>query len=93
MRNASKNTIKRVMRKALFDRKHKGLFYDIGNELAHNFYKRYHLFNEIGAQIYRMSKGKICNRELVGVGKYTKYELDRATATIKFGEELKIREI
>lgn len=73
MRNASKNTIKRVMRKALFDQHHKSMYYDIGDELAHPLYSRYHLFNEVGAQIYTMSKGKICNRSCDGIEKYSKY--------------------
>lgn len=32
--------------------------------------KEYFLFNEVGAQIYRMSKGKICNRGMKGSNKY-----------------------
>ena len=69
MRNASKNTIKRVMRKALFDQKFKDSYFHPmfkGPET----YASYFLFNEIGAQIFRMSKGKICNRGLIGIEKY-----------------------
>jgi len=36
-------------------------------------YPNYFLFNEIGAQIYRMSKGKICNREPKGYKKHYKF--------------------
>jgi len=72
MRNASKNTIKRVMRKALFDQTQKGGYFypSYGDEPG--LRGAYFRFNEIGAQIYRMSKGKICNRGLVVVGKYLK---------------------
>ena len=67
MRNASKNTIKRVMRKAAYDLSI-GFYYQI--EEDDSFYKRYFLFNDVGAQIFRMSKGHICNRGLIGVEKY-----------------------
>lgn len=60
MRNASKNTIKRVMRNASFYQQ-KGLYYT---------QKGYVLFNRVGAQIYIMSKGKIYNRMLSGLNKY-----------------------
>ncbi len=73
MRNASKNTIKKVMRKAEFDQHKYSAHFNVGNESDYNYYSRYRLFNEVGAQIYRMSKGKICNRSLDGVDKYTKY--------------------
>jgi len=32
--------------------------------------EEYFLFNQIGAQIFRMSKGRICNRGLIGLDKY-----------------------
>jgi len=64
MRNASKNTIKRVMRNASFYQK-KDLFFR-----PNPYQDEYFLFNSIGAQIYIMSKGKICNRGLFGLNKY-----------------------
>lgn len=64
MRNASKNTIKLVMRNAAFYMD-KGLYYHPKYTI-----NEYFLFNQIGAQIYRMSKGKICNRGMMGIGKY-----------------------
>jgi len=71
MRNASKNTIKRVMRNAKRCQEKKGLYYDCqyGGVTKENR-KMYYLFNDVGAQIYRMSKGNICNRSLKGVSKY-----------------------
>lgn len=64
MRNASKNTIKRVIRNAAFYGK-KGLRYHPDSTP-----EQYFLFNDVGAQIYRMSKGKICNMGMIGVSKY-----------------------
>ena len=73
MRNASKNTIKRVMRKAKFDQHNYSLHFNVWKESDYNYFSRYHLFNEVGAQIYRISKGKVCNRSLDGIEKYIKY--------------------
>lgn len=55
MRNPSKNTIKRVMRKAAYD-KSIGMRFDVGDDYnSHN--GRYHLYNSVGAHIYNVSKG------------------------------------
>ena len=71
MRNASKNTIKRVMRKALFDQKYKDGYLELNHvEYSRESSKAYFLFNDIGAQIFRMSKGLVCNRALIGIEKY-----------------------
>ncbi len=69
MRNASKNTIKRVMRKACFDQRFKNSYYHPMFKEPES-YDSYFLFNEVGAQIFRMSKGFICNRGLIGIEKY-----------------------
>ena len=70
MRNASKNTIKRVMRTAKFNQD-KGLYFSPHLQSNTQDAKDgYFLFNNVGAQIYRMSKGKICNRSLAGLSKY-----------------------
>lgn len=71
MRNASKNTIKRVMRKAVFDQRFKTAYFHPEFKGQDN-YAAYFLFNEIGAQIFRMTQGKICNRGLIGMEKYCK---------------------
>lgn len=65
MRNASKNTIKRVMRNAKFYQD-RGLYYH-----PNCSHKEYFLFNNVGARIFIMSKGKICNRGLQGLNKYS----------------------
>lgn len=73
MRNASKNTIKRVMRKAEFDQEKYDMYFHPSFENAWgntDARKSYFLFNQIGAQIYIMSKEKICNRSLKGLVKY-----------------------
>ena len=73
MRNASKNTIKRVMCKAKHDQeKHNSYFFHPDYQKKHRreMDEAYFLFNNVGAQIYRMSKGKICNRSLAGLSKY-----------------------
>lgn len=72
MRNASKNTIKRVMRKAHFDQTQKDSYFFPMYDHKSWVHDAYFLFNEIGAQIFRMSKGKICNRGLTGIEKYSK---------------------
>ena len=75
MRNASKNTIKQVMRKAKFDQEKYDMYFHPsleniwGNADGH---KSYFLYNDVGAQIYIMSKGNICNRSLKGLIKYNK---------------------
>jgi len=70
MRNASKNTIKRVMKNAKRNQD-RGLYFSYQfQENTEEARKVYFLFNEVGAQIYRMSKGKICNRSLIGLSKY-----------------------
>ena len=74
MRNASKNTIKRVMRNAKFNQK-KGYYFSFKNP-----YSDYFLFNNVGAQIYRMSKGNIFNRSLKGINKYLKPTFPRLGA-------------
>lgn len=60
MRNPSKNTIKKIMKPS----NGKPCGYGMG-------YTNYFLFNEVGAQLYRMSKGKLCNREPKGCEKYS----------------------
>lgn len=72
MRNPSKNTIKRIMREA---ERCKGMGYYfapwIQNENTIDSSRAYHLFNSVGGRLYAMSKGKICNRSLDGLKKYT----------------------
>lgn len=46
--------------------KAKGLYYPPSGN-----YNEYFLFNNIGAQIYIMSKGEICNRGMMGLSKYS----------------------
>ena len=57
------------MRKALFDHIHKDSFFFVFGWNAGKFSPEnsdaYFLYNNIGAQIFRMSKGKICNRGLI----------------------------
>ena len=48
MRNASKNTIKRIMRKAKYD---KSIGFRFHIPASNDFQDRYFLFNEIGAHI------------------------------------------
>ena len=78
MRNASKNTIKRIMRRAW---QHDAFVYDDRLPYVPQWnpdwiegppYNNYFLFNWVGAQIYRMSQGAICNREPKGYTKYFK---------------------
>ena len=70
MRNASKNTIKKVMRTAKHNQD-RGLYFSPNLQLdTDEARKGYFLFNSVGAQIYRMSKGNICNRSLAGLSKY-----------------------
>lgn len=70
MRNASKNTIKIVMRNAKRNQD-RGLYYSAQfQDYSVETSRIYFLFNDVGAQIYRMSKGKICNRSLSGYRKY-----------------------
>jgi len=66
MRNASKNTIKRVMRQAI-DLKSKNRKHP-----PRHFYDQYHLWRSVGAQIIIMSQCAINNRLLKGVEKYIK---------------------
>lgn len=63
MRNPSKNTIKRLMRpgNAGHAINVPGHALQVGD---------YFMFNEVGAALYRMSKGSICNREPKGWLKY-----------------------
>ena len=70
MRNASKNTIKRVMRTAKFNQDRGYYFHPTLQNDTLEAQNGYFLFNEVGAQIYRISKGKICNRGLNGLNKY-----------------------
>lgn len=59
MRNPSKNTIKRLLRPCN------------NREVGWGFRQsNYFLFNEVGARVYVISKGKICNREGKGALKY-----------------------
>ena len=37
--------------------------------------KHYRFFNEVGARLYNMSKGKICNREPKGYEQHCKKEI------------------
>jgi hypothetical protein len=75
MRNPSKNTIKRIFRANL----HKG--HDPGWGLC-NINRTgedgYHLFNEVGARLYIMSKGRICNREPKGHLRYVHRQVEQA---------------
>jgi len=59
MRNPSKNTIKRLFKPC------NGAPSGWGYR-----YSNYFLFNEVGARLYIMSKGKICNRGQNGYIKY-----------------------
>jgi len=59
MRNPNKNTIKRLFK--------------ICNGAAAGWghrYSNYFLFNDVGARLYVMSKGRICNRQQIGYAKY-----------------------
>lgn len=62
------------MRKAARDKSEYDSYFWHPKHNAHIFNPEamaaYFLFNYIGAQIYRMSKGKICNRGLMGLSKY-----------------------
>ncbi len=71
MRNPNKNTIKKIMRDANNNQK-KGYYFApwIQNEHTPTAYRAYLLFNAVGARLFFMSKGKICNRSLSGVRKY-----------------------
>lgn len=71
MRNPSRNTIKRIMRIAKYDQDN-GFFFSpwIQNENTPESHAAYFLFNNVGARLYTMSKGKICNRSLKGLSKY-----------------------
>lgn len=60
MRNASKNTIKRVIRQAN-DQKSKGRAFP-----PRHFYDQSYLFWNIGGQILIMTKGKVNNRNITG---------------------------
>ena len=66
MRNASKNTIKRVMRQAL-DLKSKNR-----SRPPRHFYDQYHLWRFVGASIIIMSQATINPWLLKGVEKYIK---------------------
>jgi len=71
MRNPNKNTIKKIMREA--NRNHKKGFYYapwIWNNHTPRANRAYFLYNNVGASLFIMSKGKICNRSLSGVRKY-----------------------
>lgn len=59
MRNPSKNTIKKIMRPVD----------EVGPGYALRW-SNYFMFNEVGARIYIISKGKICNREPKGFERY-----------------------
>ena len=59
MRNPSKNTIKKLMRPANGGRAGWG-----------HRNSNYTLFNEVGAAVYNVSKGQICNREPKGHERY-----------------------
>lgn len=60
LRNPSKNTVKRIMRRALAARYADGWQWNVGDE------NNYFFFNWVGARLYIMSKGRICNREPKG---------------------------
>lgn len=60
-RNPSKNTIKKLMRPTLIWPEYPGNGYRATN---------YYLHNEVGARVYIVSKGEICNLEPKGVEKY-----------------------
>ena len=73
VRNASKNTIKKVMRRsyrALVLRECKLHNLTPGREWNAADDDNYFLYNKVGAQIYRMSKGEICNMEPKGYERY-----------------------
>lgn len=70
MRNPSKNTVKKIMRRA-----YRALITgEILYEWNPNDLDNYFLFNEVGARLYNMSKGKICNREPKGYERYITQE-------------------
>jgi hypothetical protein len=63
LRNPSKNTIKKIMRRAW-------LCVDWQERQWHtNDMRNYFLFNWVGARLYIMSQGRICNREPKGYQK------------------------
>lgn len=63
MRNPSKNTAKRIMRRAWASHHSHG--WECWQWNPHDE-QNYFLFNWVGARLYVMSKGKICNREPKG---------------------------
>ena len=64
VRNPCKNTVKQIMRRASLCVKWDELQWNMGDE------RNYFLFNWVGARLYIMSKGKICNREPRGYQRY-----------------------
>lgn len=71
MRNLSKNTIKKLMRKA-WSISEGGLRYN--EKDPHDYF----LFNTGGAKLYIMSKSKICNLEPKGYKKHCKKQIKEA---------------
>lgn len=64
VRNPCKNTVKQIMRRASLCVKWDELQWNMRDE------RNYFLFNSVGARLYIMSKGKICNREPSGYQRY-----------------------
>lgn len=72
MRNPSKNTVKWIMRHAKRNQA-EGFYFSNQIRLQIPRFEAlnaYFLFNSVGARLYIMSKGKICNRGLNGANKY-----------------------
>lgn len=72
MRNASKNTIKRIMRTAKFNRDISDLYWSTCPQI----WDTYALNNFVAPQIFKLSKGKLCsdqsdgNHNFKGIEKY-----------------------
>jgi len=64
VRNPCKNTAKRIMRRAYLCVKWDELQWNMRDE------RNYFLFNSVGARLYIMSTGNICNREPRGYQRY-----------------------
>lgn len=92
MRNPSRNSIKRLMRRAFNA-------YVLGDCLAWNIdseihrkhsqqFSNYEFMNLVGAAAYNVSKGTICNREPKGYEKYlTPLQRQKLSKLIKQAEE------
>lgn len=65
MRNPSKNTAKKIMRRA-----YNSMYNGEQSQWNLNDESNYFLFNMVGARLYIMSKEKVCNREPKGGKQY-----------------------